>query len=226
MAIFKAGILASGISGEVGGAAFVNAKGSKVIRRPATRTNKSTQIQMARRIAVATLARRWQAFTDAHRTEWRSTARNRSYPNRLGDHRPLTGWQLYLKQGLLTWPFTLMVPLYSPQLVALPAPVGVSADFELSGDYDVTFPVPDYTTGVAQDLWINLDYTTNARISVNNWRHLGAFSAVDATHDWRIHIERTMGELFLGQFIHLRARFTSASFLFSPFISLTTTVAA
>lgn len=111
MAIFTPSVAVGGISGKVGGATFVNARGSKVIRpsgRPANSAlTNAGELKGKAAGRFATLIRTWRTLTDAQRLSWVSRAQQTPRINRLGQSLPMTGYQLYLQQNGLLCPTTL-----------------------------------------------------------------------------------------------------------------------
>ncbi len=105
MAIYRAGSLIGAISGSVGGITFVNAKASKVVRfRPIKSTREQRTLPSTgspARAAFSAAVAGWQALTDEPRQAWISLSREVTFPNRLGEKRSITGYQLYLKVNVL-----------------------------------------------------------------------------------------------------------------------------
>jgi len=104
MAIYRHGSLAGAISGSVGGITFVNARGSKVVRFRPIKSPKNQRslpsIGTEARGAFSTAVAGWQALADEPRQAWKTLATEVTFPNRLGQKRSITGYQLYLKVNI------------------------------------------------------------------------------------------------------------------------------
>jgi len=97
MAIFAPGALVGSISGNVGGASFVNASGSKVVRK-SRRTNSVTQQnQQHSQIVLANAAAQWKTLSTAERNAWKTYAANRPRANRLGASSPRSGYAAFVQ---------------------------------------------------------------------------------------------------------------------------------
>ncbi len=100
MAIYRPGVIAQTISGNIGGANFVAGKGPPVIRRALQRVDHSTSLQINHRILMGRIANAWRAL-DADQTQsWISAAQVLQLKNRIGMARYNSGWQLFMTYWL------------------------------------------------------------------------------------------------------------------------------
>lgn len=97
MAIFSTGVGIGAISGNVGGANFVNARGSKIIRKTRRPSPNNTAAQQKQQIKMAIFVRKWRELEEDERTAWATYAANRPASNRIGVSRQLSGYQSFLK---------------------------------------------------------------------------------------------------------------------------------
>jgi hypothetical protein len=150
MAIFSGSAITGSISGKVGGIVFANAKGSKVARkRPkmpkrAQRTNYpgagSPQTALQKCVVF------WQGMSSADRAAWSTLAQQHPQPNRLGQSRPLTGFQLFLQWNLTTWVGVGVPRGDAPTNGAVDNFLTFTPTFEAGGPFNIAYT---YQTGSA-----------------------------------------------------------------------------
>ena len=97
MAIFRTSAIVGGISGNVGGACFVNTRGSAVLRKSRTRSTPQTPARMVKQSVMYNAIIRWRELSDEKKKQWNIAALTTSFPNRLGEKRLLSGYQYFLK---------------------------------------------------------------------------------------------------------------------------------
>ena len=147
MAIYRAGGLAGGISGAIGGVVFVEAKGSKVIRHRPPKLLKSTRprslVSVDPKSALTRAIRGWTALSTAAQAAWKTEASNITFPNRLGQRRNISGYNLYVKINTLRARNNTAILTPGPDTFKtpqLPAPV-LSATVALGVQFVVKTPV-------------------------------------------------------------------------------------
>lgn len=97
MAIFSTSSVVGAISGNLGGACFVNGRGSPVIRKAKRIVeSRSDEISTNRGVFVNS-QRRWRTLSVSQREAWRTYANNIPETNRLGKTSHLSGFQMYIK---------------------------------------------------------------------------------------------------------------------------------
>lgn len=101
MAIFKPGAIVGAISGNVGGACFVNNKGSSVLRQPRSRTGSESPAQLVRQAKLHNDIIRWRDLTSEKKRQWNVAASTITFSNRLGVQRLLSGYQYFLKTSAI-----------------------------------------------------------------------------------------------------------------------------
>lgn len=110
MAICTASPIVGAISGNLGGVNFAQTRYGPVIRRALQRTDKKTTPQLASRARAIRITQYWSTITEAQRQTWISAAAGITFPNRLGRHRHLSGFQLFcfnqfgLPESAAPWP--------------------------------------------------------------------------------------------------------------------------
>jgi hypothetical protein len=99
----------SAVSGSVAGLTYSHNRGGMYVRARAVPTNPNTDPQRAARDAMANAVVAWSALTDVQRSTWEDYAANVPMLDRLGNSRPLTGQQQFIRTftaraaaGLLT----------------------------------------------------------------------------------------------------------------------------
>ncbi len=104
MAIYRPGTLAAAISGSIGGATFVNSRGSKVVRHRPPKLHKrqltKPLVGTTPRNSLQRAIQGWQDLDQDTRTAWRTLATQITFPNRLGEARSLSGYNLYLNVNI------------------------------------------------------------------------------------------------------------------------------
>lgn len=211
MAIYRTGPLASGISGKVGGAVFVNAPGSKVIRRsPTTLTKRKSPPgpnQTPPRAALAIAQTGWTALTTASRTAWNTLASQINFPNRLGESRPIAGFQLYMKVNIIRTSSGIS-PMTGGPANSRPAGIaslGVVAS--LSAGLDITVTSPTGPTNRDLLIYGSLHWGSTPPKFYRDFRFLTRTAitkgvALDITSDWT----PRFGPLRLGQHLAILVR--------------------
>lgn len=127
MAIFEPGSIVGSISGSVGGAAFVNSRGSKVVRKPKRPTPTDSRRNSFVQTNLQFMIHKWQGFTDDNQSAWRTYARQHPLSNRLGISRQITGYQQYLKLNL--WLQSVGETLIDVPPVSVPPPTMFNIEF-------------------------------------------------------------------------------------------------
>lgn len=96
MAIFETGVLVGSISGNVGGANFVNTSGSSVVRKTRRPSPAGKNSAGDASVVLVKFAHKWATLSELEQSAWNQYALNRPRTNRLGVSRPLNGYQSYL----------------------------------------------------------------------------------------------------------------------------------
>lgn len=141
MAIFKPGAIVGGISGSVGGATFVNSRGSSVLRKRKTRNGRRSQGSVNQSAILQNSITRWRNFSAENKTLWNNAASNATFANRLGQQRNLSGYQYFLK--LQTFYFSDFPPVYivDPPNVTVQftssVASGIAVDIQTTGAPDI-----------------------------------------------------------------------------------------
>ncbi len=210
MAIFTAGPLVGGISGNVGGVSFANPRGSKVIRKSRRRSPNRTQAQAEKQTTLMNMIHFWQSMATEDRAAWNSAASQLTFPNRLGLARQITGYNYYLQQnlgggmavvgGVLEPNTTLLPPFISAQTTAQ-----VTFVSTVAAGIIVTF---DGLTGAGAYggfFYGNLLYRNTPIKFEKNHLLLGSLSrAGDGTIDLSVAWQTQFTLPILGQYIALR----------------------
>lgn len=97
MALVKFTAVVDAMSGKLNGTVFAKNKGGAYVRSRGQVSNPQTLAQQAVRAAFGAISRMWSALTGAQREAWNAAADGRTYTNRLGDIKKLTG-KAYFQQ--------------------------------------------------------------------------------------------------------------------------------
>lgn len=119
MAIFKPGPVVGAISGSIGAVNFANARGSKVARARQIKTRGVSPRQATQQALMAPAHSLWVSIGADLRLQWNAAAADTQLPNAIGQERPITGWQLFLK-----WYLSAHKPGITPG-TTLPSPIKV-----------------------------------------------------------------------------------------------------
>lgn len=104
MAIFRPGALIGGISGKSGGAVYALGPQSAQLRTRGQPNNAVTPRQNRQRNWYMRTTKAWRELTADERTAWEQHAASKTFPNRLGQHRPLTPRQTFFAFWLAQTP--------------------------------------------------------------------------------------------------------------------------
>ncbi len=209
MAIYRAGPLAGGISGAVGGVVFVEAKGSKVVRhRPPTVLKRRSIIALnsispmaAFQLAIAG----WRALTDASRQAWSTQAANITFPNRLGQQRPISAFNLYVMVNSLRALAFLAIMTTGPG-TDRPIPLNsVVLDAEAGVAFRVTINSTPFPATRRLNLYGSVHWGGFESAYFRDFHYLGSIVftrgvTLPITAEW----EQVFGPLRTDQFIALR----------------------
>lgn len=199
MAIFKASAIVGGISGNIGGANFVNARGSAVIRKAKSRTGTRTTAQMKQSAELQWNIQRWNAFTDDEKLLWNLAANQQTFPNRLGEQRYISGYQFFLKSQSS---FYLDTP---PALLPNQPQVDITFTSSVAGGLDVDIASDGPATFSYSRIRGMLLYRSTAIKSTNFFRTLGWRLAMTGTVSDITSMWETVFPLpVLGQYVALR----------------------
>ena len=211
MAIYRSGPLAGGISGAVGGAVFVNARGSKVLRRtPITHRKPQGPLGFALsrpHVSVNRARAGWLDLDDPSRLSWNATASQVSFTNRLGEARPISGYALYMKVNIqralrLLAPMTVGPGIVRPQALA-----SVVIAASVANGLDVTIDSPLDPTARLMLVYGSLHWGTAAPKFWRDFRLLGTANFTKAATLELISLwDPIFGDLRLGQHLALKLR--------------------
>lgn len=146
MAIAKTGAVLGALSGNLSGANFANSRFGLTVRKPRPPPGPPTETQLIIQAAHRLSRSRWPALTETQRDAWRSFATNRTYRNRLGSQRNLTGQQLFIKYDFQS----AIAGLPSRPLPPPPSPFTWPSDFILTATAGVSIligPTPAFLPG-------------------------------------------------------------------------------
>lgn len=147
MALIKYSAAVAGASGKAGGIVFSRNRGGSYIRSWAKGVNPKTVAQTNQRNKLAGLSTAWKNLTQAQKDGWSQAAllSYRKVTNRLGEQTSLTGFQLFMKQNLLTQTIgltnilqTAPLPMESPVLkeVSIAARALATDPFVITASFD------------------------------------------------------------------------------------------
>lgn len=100
MAIIKTSSTVLAISGNVGGANFVNSARSPYIRPARRPTSSRSKSQLIQQRSMTVLTNAWNALTVNQRAAWTTAAKNFPHRNRLGIPTTLNGREFYFFRNL------------------------------------------------------------------------------------------------------------------------------
>ena len=218
MAIFRTGPIVGGISGKLGGAVFVQGRGSAVLRpRPQSRFTES-DIVTRRRSQMQIARRKWSTLTDQQRDSWRTSASLQPSINRLGQAKPLSGFQLFIQSNL--------APMFdaasfrevpwldgpSPAIASVAATFSISGVYRLDGSGDAS---PAQTTFLIKGYPYYRSTPTNAPPRLVHLRNTNGTSLFfDIKSDW----EALWGPLRVGQYFAVAVARKFADGGVSPYV--------
>lgn len=137
MAICREGTIVGPISGGVGGVVFAQTRYGCVLRKRGTTTDKSTSAQLDRRARFEQVVRAWSGLADEERAAWRAAAGSRTFPNRLGIERYLTGYQVFVWWHMSLITAAAIYPLPPGYMVRLPSATGLVLTASAAGAVEI-----------------------------------------------------------------------------------------
>lgn len=210
---------------------FVEGRGSKIIRRaPTTNRKRKSPLGpvMTRPANALSLAGAgWAALDDPTRTAWNTQASQISFPNRLGEHRPLNGYLLYMKVNTQRALRRLTIMTAGPGTVRPQGIASLSITASVANGLDVTLDSPIAPSGRTILTYGSIHWGSTAPKFFRDYRYLGHLSfsktvTLDITAVW----EPRFGPLRLNQHIALRLiSWLSTSWPGAPTVGTATVVA-
>lgn len=97
MAIFLPSAVVGAISGNVGGACFVNKSGSLVVRKKRRTNSITSQVHLLNQARFANVTREWQALHPIIQDAWNTYGKATPLTNRLGTPYTLSGFHSFTK---------------------------------------------------------------------------------------------------------------------------------
>lgn len=147
--LFK-GILATQMSGSLGGITASHNRGGAYFRARATPTNPATSFQVVIRNAMAELTTRWNdVLTQTERDEWQTYADNVTLTNRVGDAINVSGQNMFIRSNVTAVQIGIAVQDTAPAIFNLGSftePTLISAS-ESSQDFNLGFDNTDAWAG-------------------------------------------------------------------------------
>lgn len=101
MAIFKASGVVGSISGNVGGACFVNGRGSKVLRKSKQNRSSKGEGPAIARANMQRAQKAWGFLSDDIKRAWSTYAISTPRTNRLGEQYTISGYQEFVRRQLI-----------------------------------------------------------------------------------------------------------------------------
>lgn len=228
MAIVKLGPIVSGISGKVGTVVFANAKHALVLRPTPVTRRKSSGFLLASQNFMSRIRRRWATLTDEQQNTWRTAAATLSSTNRIGQTRPMSGFQYFVMTNKTADPELLTIFLFPQNLQDEDFAINPAATFSASGAYTVQMDNPFITTFLRMHAYGWPFWRTTKSKDVPRLVYLASFSsdADPVTFNVRTAWIEHFGALQEGQqyAIGIKSQFTSSPF--APTTVLRQTVTA
>lgn len=100
MAIFSTGPIIGSISGTAGGATFVNARGSKVVRKKRRVNSLTGAAHILEQARFSNVTKLWSTLTTDEKNAWNTYALSVPKISRVGVSRLLSGYQAFVKNRL------------------------------------------------------------------------------------------------------------------------------
>ena len=174
------GLLATDLSGSLGGITASRNKGGAYFRNRATPTNPNSVRQQATRTALANFASRWTSLLDqAERDAWNTYAQTHTVKDALGNDIKISGLNWYIKFNSVLEDAALTAIVAPPPGVA---PIGFSS-FSVAVTAGTTGTVTfadALITGAVMQLWQTLPGTQGQTPNFKQARLVG-YSAVIAS---------------------------------------------
>lgn len=217
MAIAIPGPLVSAISGNLAGVNFAQTRTGHVIRKRRAPISKHSEPVVDNRAFYQSLLSTWWDYTDEERQAWRSAASLRTFPNRLGIPRLLSGFQLFMKIKILRRVLGAQTFTDPPLMFASLGLTSLTIDFTSGGALRFSC-----TTNEADVNWFAIAYGSRPMRSTacthfSFWRQLGGFHAQIAPAIVTTHWNAALGHPQAGEIVAIRCFGWIANQLPSPF---------
>ncbi len=226
MAIYTPGPLIGAMSGKIGGMVAVQARGARVLRRPPTRTPRRTAFKATSDALFANIRAGWHDLTDDERSAFVTAARDFPNTNRLGETRPLSGFQLFIKinMELRLEPGSFITD--APTDGVGGPPLSVTADLQEVGDFDIGAQ-PPFGFGTAQFFVYGWIYCTDHAVrDAPRLVFLTKVTAASLDEDVRDEWELHFGPAATGQPFRIGVAAKVAATLRSQIVLLEGTITA
>ena len=228
MAIIKTGHIIGGISGTLGSEDFVNGRGSTYVRRRPSKTNQNTQAQKDRRSRFAIVTQAWQTFPEEVRTAWREAATLVTFPNRLGIHRSISGFQFHVKY-IMSFRSNFFIEAQGPpRLGTAPRATDLILTASASGSIEISF-TNDVPPTVLQIFFIGArPVSSSPRTHFSNYKFLRSdfFGNGTRSIDLTARFDAVFGHPVENEFISVKMRSVEVVRLFSSWIDIRAQVTA
>jgi hypothetical protein len=188
MAIFETGAVVGSISGDVGGASFVNSRGSKVVRKNRRPSPVNTEQQLQAQNRVAEYAHKWTTISAADKKAWQTYATNRPKSNRLGVSRQLSDYQSFMQYNLARQAVTTTPPDEPPINFTKQEMYNYTATSSVTSGIIVSFDTFDLLAGKSVIVYGRNLYRKTVPTQNNHWTTIGVFfttaTEFDITTEW------------------------------------------
>lgn len=212
MAIFRPGPSIGAISGNLGGACFVQSKAGPVIRQRNVRTKNTSKRHLQLRALMKQLRAAWKNLTPDQHTAWNQSASQVLFTNRLGIPTLISGYNLFIKLnafGQYTIPVNPAFIFSDPAEILHPPVLQITSfDIVAGGAKTAQLLNPTRLGNEQYFAYCARTYSTADRKSWNQWRLVFATVTPSDTlilHTWNDDIgdpipgEQCWLKLFFGR---------------------------
>lgn len=212
MAIFRTSAIVGAVSGNIGGACFVNGRGSKVLRQRKTKKASVPTTQQVKRNIFQRVVNEWREFTANEKEAWATYAKATPVTNRVGERSALSGYQSFLKIRMFRYSTTDLTTLEPPLQADKPLICPVSFSWSVaSGCFIETLTGP-----IAGNVFINIGamsiYTTSQLKFWGRYKQIvNIIMGQNVSTQITTFYENEFPTPVVGQTVAFRARFMSGN---------------
>lgn len=224
MAIARAGPLVQAISGSLGSLTFSNARASLVVRPRPMKVNQLSKYQIAQRGKYSFVVSAWKTLSDLQKQGWRNLARLTPTVNALGQRRPLSAFQLFVKLNLLTPdPFSNLIS-DPPLSINTKPPYSIIWQPHENGPYFFhAYLAPHYPSS-RLNLYGSHAFLTHEQKFKSNFRFLGSLQPYPVIYDLKEIWSSKLGALKEDEVCSLKVSHVTENKMPSPTLIATSVV--
>lgn len=206
MAIVKYGALIASASGSIGSTTFASGKSTQVARIKRQKKKPAISQQSNQQLVMAQAKIIWQQLTNNQRLQWQTLSRNITFPNRLGQQRTLTPFQVFFKS--YSWfptsdPTQIKTPSYKVKCPMIES-ITTTAVGGAAGTVTIVHSAPGAAGTMLMAIWFARSYRRYPIRTLRGWRRIANSGPSGTTIIGMATIRQYFGDLQPGEYYGVR----------------------